>query len=301
MSIMFLKIRSVSRGQGGSAVAKAAYISRSRIVDASDGRIHDYRRTPGLLYSEILTHPGAQGADWARDRSTLWNRAEAVERNWNARVAREYTVALPHELGADARILLARGFAQSLADRYRTAVDLAVHAPTRTGDPRNYHAHILATTREIRDDGFYAKTAIERSSANRRALGMQHVAYEFRELRAEWAALANERLQEASVEARIEPRSRATIAREAALSAATADAASALRATPVAAAAQPAAPPSPASPAAGASAARPSLGQQQERAVAEWLAYRRNQAGHEARPPERHRESDRARDAGFEL
>ncbi|PMY01019.1 hypothetical protein C1Y22_36800, partial [Pseudomonas sp. MPR-R2A5] len=85
---------------------------------------------PGLLYSEILTHPGAQGADWARDRATLWNHAEAVERNWNARVAREYTIALPHELGSDARILLARGFAQSLADRYRTAVDLAVHAPT---------------------------------------------------------------------------------------------------------------------------------------------------------------------------
>lgn len=301
MSIMFLKIRSVSRGQGGSAVAKAAYISRGRIVDASDGRVHDYRRTPGLLHSEIITHPGAQGADWARDRTTLWNHAEAVERNWNARVAREYTVALPHELGAEDRILLARGFAQSLADRYRTAVDLAVHAPTRTGDPRNFHAHILATTREIRDDGFYGKATIERNSATRRAQGLQHISYEYRELRAEWAARANERLREASLEARLEPRSRVTIARDSAQSSAVAGAVSPAHAAPIAAAAQPATPPLPATAESGANASRLTPEEQRARAVAEWLAYRQGHQGREARPPERHRELDRTRDAGFEL
>ena len=36
--------------------------------------------------------------NWARDRQTLWNAAEVAEKREDARVAREYEVALPHEL-----------------------------------------------------------------------------------------------------------------------------------------------------------------------------------------------------------
>ena len=124
---MFLKVRSVSRGTGASATSKAAYISRGRILDERTGQVADYRRVPGLQHSEILLPAAAANAapDWARDRTELWNRAELAERQRNARVGREYTIALPHELRTEARHELARHYAQWIADRHGVAVDLA--------------------------------------------------------------------------------------------------------------------------------------------------------------------------------
>ncbi len=76
------------------------------------------------------------------DRSTLWNAAEFAEKRKDARVAREFEVALPHELSAEERLEAAREMAQELADRYGAAVDFAIHAPHEASDVRNHHAHI---------------------------------------------------------------------------------------------------------------------------------------------------------------
>lgn len=307
MSIMFLKIRSVSRGQGGSAVAKAAYIARDRLRDAAADRVHDYRNTPGLEHAEILRPAAAPagGPEWAGDRQTLWNRAESAEHRRNSRVAREYTVALPHELAPQARVELAREFAQRIADRYATAVDLAVHGPTARGDPRNHHAHILATTRELTADGLGRKAASELNSDARRERGLPHIAVEYRLLRAQWAELANERLREANIAARLEPRSGATLARERAQAAR--EAAAPL---PPAEAPVPAlhAAPGRATPDAGGRPPReerpPTIDAAQQRAVERWLAYR---AGHDhdaARESGRERSrdrGDRGLDAGLDL
>jgi len=62
---------------------------------------------------------------WARDRASLWNAAESAETRKNARVAREYLVALPVELSPPQRLELVRGFSQELSDRYGFAVDFA--------------------------------------------------------------------------------------------------------------------------------------------------------------------------------
>jgi ATP-dependent exoDNAse (exonuclease V) alpha subunit len=303
MSIMFLKIRSVSRGQGGSAVAKAAYIARDRLRDAGTERIHDYRTTPGLAHAEILrpaATPGG-GPAWAGDRQTLWNQAESAERQRNARVAREYTVALPHELTPRVRIELARDFAQHLADRYGTAVDLAVHGPTARGDPRNHHAHILATTRELTADGLGRKAAIELSTESRHERGLPHVAAEYRALRAQWAELANERLREAGLAVRLEPRSHAALARER-----TEREHEAVALPPAGDHALARAPTAAAAPDARAREPREeralSIEAAQQRAVERWLEYRAGQS-RDAREPDRERARDRDRgaDAGLEL
>ncbi len=303
MAIMFLKVSSVSRGRGGSAVAKAAYIARERLPDARSGLVRDYRRVPGLEHAEILVPSTATGAaaEWVRDRATLWNAAESAERPRNARVAREYTISLPHELSRDARHALAKQFAQSIADRYGTAVDLAVHGPTPRGDPRNFHAHVLATTRELTPEGLGRKASIELSSARRRERGLQHVAHEFRDLRTHWADLANAKLREANIEARLEPRSRATLARARAAS---------LDASVVP---QPAHPPvaahvpapavaSDSHPAVAPPDARGrSLDAIQQRAAEQWLAYRAGRGADAQARPEPDRARDRGHDAGLEL
>jgi ATP-dependent exoDNAse (exonuclease V) alpha subunit len=88
---------------------------------------------------------------WAKDRATLWNTVEAAETRKNSRVAREFLSRCPPNSTPSSRLSLVRGFSQELADRYQFAVDFAIHAP-RT-DPRNFHAHLLASTRQINSAG----------------------------------------------------------------------------------------------------------------------------------------------------
>ena len=71
--------------------------------------------------------------DTATGSTTGLSEAEAAENRKDARVAREYEVALPHELNAQQRRELVRGFARELAERHGCALDVAIHAPHREG------------------------------------------------------------------------------------------------------------------------------------------------------------------------
>jgi len=211
MALYRLEIKPVTRSSGRSATSAAAYRAGERIHDERTGARYDHGQRRDVLHKEIflpssLEQVGAR-MDWARDRSTLWNAAEKAERQSNSRVAREYQVALPAELSAEGRVALARTFSREIADRYNVAVDLAVHAPRADGDPRNFHAHLLATTREVTPDGLGPKTGIDRNGEARSELGLPKGREEFVNLRARWADLTNEALREANIEARVDHRS----------------------------------------------------------------------------------------------
>ena len=128
-------------------------------------------------------------------------RSERSEPRANARVAREYVLALPHELNVEQRTVLARTFAQEISDRYHNAVDLAIHQP-RT-DPRNFHAHLLSTTREVNAVGFGAKTIAELSGAARFEQGLPRAMQEHAQIRERWAHMTNEALRTAGLEVRV--------------------------------------------------------------------------------------------------
>ncbi len=211
MAVYFLYLKTFGRGSGSSAVSAAAYRAGERLRDERTGRIHDHAARPGVLHREIILPSALAGAqmDWARDRSRLWNAAEAAETRRNARVAREYLVALPVELNPAQRVDLARSFSQELADRYRFAVDLALHAPRDhpQSDPRNFHAHLLATTREVGPQGLTTKTTLELSETRRQALGLGSAVGELFLVRERWAASTNEALRAAGSAARVDHRS----------------------------------------------------------------------------------------------
>lgn len=80
-----------------------------------------------------------------------------IWRNWRKKkdscTAREYEVNLPHELNKEQRFELAKDFAKQLAEKYGIAVDVCMHEPNKKSDQRNFHAHILTTTRKITNDG----------------------------------------------------------------------------------------------------------------------------------------------------
>ncbi len=155
MASYHLSVKSVSRATGRSAPAAAAYRTASLIENQRDGLVHDYRRRGGVE-GAFLVLP--EGATWAEDRSALWNAVEAAEKRKDAKVAREYELALPHELSPGQRRQLARAFAQEVVDRFGVAADIAIHAPHPEGDQRNWHAHILTTTRVVSAEGLGAKT-----------------------------------------------------------------------------------------------------------------------------------------------
>ena len=146
LAIYHLSTKPVSRASGRSAVAAMAYRAGVSLTNERDGLTHDYTAKRGVVHAEIVLPEGVEAA-WARDRSDLWNGAEAAEKRKDARVAREFEIALPHELSAEERLAATREFAQGLADRYGAAVDFAIHAPHEESDVRNFHAHVLMTTR----------------------------------------------------------------------------------------------------------------------------------------------------------
>jgi hypothetical protein len=131
---------------------------------------------------------------WTQDRSTLWNAAEHA--------------GLPPELTADQRRQLVQSFAQELADRYRAAVDVCVHQPRAGADPRNHHAHLLMTTREVTPDGLGARTRLEVSGRQRYQMRIPGSSRDdYLACRARWAELTNESLERAGLAQRIDHRS----------------------------------------------------------------------------------------------
>ena len=206
MAIFIASTKSISRGNGQSAVASASYRAGVELEDKRYGKTHDYSKKHGVMSADIIlpTALAATGAEISR--SELWNKAEDAEKRVDARVAREWLVNLPHELSEQDRKELAHTFAQTLADRYGTIADCAIHKPTqkeidRGADPRNFHAHILFTTRcaELDQDNkviLTDKASIELSDNKRRSLGMARVSHEIKEVRQIWEHITNERLAE---------------------------------------------------------------------------------------------------------
>lgn len=148
------EVKGVSRAQGRSATAAAAYRSGTKIADERTDRTHDYSRRSGVVSSELVLPEGAR----PMDRAELWNAAESAEKRKDAKVAREALIALPHELNDAERHQLTHGFARWLSDRHGVAVDASIHTPSRKGDERNHHAHLLMTTRRVGPDGLGEKT-----------------------------------------------------------------------------------------------------------------------------------------------
>jgi Ti-type conjugative transfer relaxase TraA len=206
LAIYHLSMKPISRASGRSSVAAAAYRAGECLTNERDGLTHDFTRREGVEHAEIVVPEGAS-AEWALGRSALWNAAEQAENRKDARVAREFEIALPHELSGEQRLELTRAFAQDLSDRYGTAVDYAIHAPHGATDVRNHHAHLLMTTRRVTAEGLAEKSFIERENKWLAANDLPTAQVQLREVRQAWEQVANEHLARAGLDIRIDHRS----------------------------------------------------------------------------------------------
>jgi ATP-dependent exoDNAse (exonuclease V) alpha subunit len=156
MAIYHLCVKTISRSAGRSVTAAAAYRAAEKIVDERTGEIHDYTHKKGVLSVDIILPQGAP--EWASDRAKLWNAAEQSETRKNSTVGREFEIALPDDLNESERRQLALALAREIVARHDCVADVAIHEPSKSGDNRNHHAHILCSTRRLGPFGFHAKT-----------------------------------------------------------------------------------------------------------------------------------------------
>lgn len=211
MAAYFLRSQHLCRTKGTRVTRAAAYRAGERIRDARTSEVYDHSDRDDVACKEILIPAeltGREDMNWALDRSTLWNAAEHVASRRNSRLAREWLVLLPPELSVTHRETLARSFARELSDKYLCAVDLAIHRPRPGADPRNHHAHLLMTLREVSPNGFGRRTSLELGGRERYQLGIPGTSRnEYLELRSRWAELVNQALQSAGLTERVDHRS----------------------------------------------------------------------------------------------
>jgi ATP-dependent exoDNAse (exonuclease V) alpha subunit len=147
MAIFHSHVQIISRGKGKSAVAAAAYRAGERIKNEYDGRIHDYTRKSGVVYTKIML-PTNTPVRYL-NRAVLWNSVEKIEKSANSQLARELDIALLVELTLEQNIALARDYIQRTFVDAGMCADLCVH-DTRTG---NSHFHVMLVMRSINEDG----------------------------------------------------------------------------------------------------------------------------------------------------
>lgn len=147
MAIYHNEIKIITRGEGRSACAAAAYMSCSRIYNEYDGVQHDYTRKQGRIWEHVFLPPMAPEA-W-KDRELLWNAVEAEEKTKDSRLGREHVVALPVELNREQWIALLTDYIQSQFVAEGMCADVAIHDP----DGTNPHAHIITTVRPLNPNG----------------------------------------------------------------------------------------------------------------------------------------------------
>ncbi|MDH6230785.1 Ti-type conjugative transfer relaxase TraA [Mesorhizobium soli] len=193
MAIYHLHVKVIGRKAGSSAVASAAYRSAARLRDERLDRSHDFAAKRGVVHSEVLLPENAPER-W-RDRERLWNDVEACEVRKDAQLAREVEFALPREMGQAPGIALARDFVQAEFVDQGMVADLNVHWDIGEDGMPKPHAHVMLTMRAVDETGFGPKV---------RDWNRTELVERWRE---RWAELANERLTELDIDARIDHRS----------------------------------------------------------------------------------------------
>lgn len=178
--------------RGRSVVAAAAYRAGTKLRDELRDKVYDYaRRLKGVIDSTILSP--ADAPEWTHDPEQLWNSVERQEKRKDAQLAREFILAVPPELSADAQFQTAVDWARQELVAKGMIAEVSLHH-SKTGN--NPHVHILCTMRKLDGEKFSPKKATEWNDV---ALLVQQ--------RESWANAVNAALEKAGRPERVDHRS----------------------------------------------------------------------------------------------
>lgn len=247
MAIYRAETKHVTRSKNHNVVAAAAYRAGEKLTDKNkfnpDAKIHDYSKKKGVVSNGIILPKNLIEKGFNISRQDLWSAVEESEITTrsvkgsrlkkSARLAREWVLALPHELSDRENEELTREFTESLVNELGVIADFAIHKPVprptkkdyievynpdtwkfekqpvydiepSQPDPRNIHAHILFTTRktDLTADGslkFTDKADSERSEKWRKEQGLCNGGDYLKQIRERWADMVNKRLESRNI------------------------------------------------------------------------------------------------------
>lgn len=155
MALYRLEMQNVSRSDGVSSVAKAAYRHRCEMIDERTGEVHGKKSANrgDLVYAEIL-RPDNIPACLHIPSAELWNMVEKTEKRKDARTAKEFKITLPCELSNEQNTELIKDYLMKCFVSKGIICDFVIHNDKENKNP---HAHVMITTREITPDGFGKK------------------------------------------------------------------------------------------------------------------------------------------------
>lgn len=236
MALYRAEVKPISRSKGHNAVAAAAYRAGEELTDKNkynpNAMVHDYSKKSDIMHKNIILPAVLAEQDFKIDRENLWSMVEEHEVTKkdktikaSARVAREWLLALPHELSDSENIALAEEFATKMANDLGVIADCCIHNPklksndpapkpsskaaakiTDDDDERNIHAHIMFTTRKAELNTanqliFTDKADSELDGTARKAKGLVKETEYIKAVRADWAEMVNKRLLEHGIKA----------------------------------------------------------------------------------------------------
>ncbi len=156
MAIEFLRAQVLTRGKNARGVpAHVAYRSCSRVYDEQANRTFDYSNKKSVLDSFLINAGG-------NTLEELANKMEQSEKRKDAQVAREFILALPHELALEQNREICKECVNLMVKKYKVAAHVAIHKPDESRKDevhrniesfKNVHAHITVTMRSIDETG----------------------------------------------------------------------------------------------------------------------------------------------------
>lgn len=191
MAIFHMSAQTISRSKGHSSVAAAAYRHGEKITDEHTGEIHDYSKKKGVSDGVVLIPDGADKRFLKPEY--LWNTIEKSEKRKDAQLAREFNIALPVEMTNEQKKALAIDFCNENFVKNGMIADIAFHKL----DSDNPHFHVMLTTRKLTPDGSGFGQKVREWNSKEQLEGW----------RKSWADTANEHMQRAGIDARIDHRS----------------------------------------------------------------------------------------------
>ncbi|EFM2835840.1 TPA: MobA/MobL family protein [Escherichia coli] len=192
MALYRLEMQNVSRSDGVSSVAKAAYRHRCVMFDERTGETHGEKSLDrdDLVYAEILA-PDNTPDFLKKSSNDLWCFVEKTETRSNSRTAKEFKITLPRDLSNEQNIELMKDFLLNHFVDKGIICDFVLH---NDKDNKNPHAHVMITTREITPTGFGKKV---------RSWDEEKTLHEWRK---EWAKVQNRHLKNAGLKSRVSHR-----------------------------------------------------------------------------------------------
>ena len=152
MAIQFARIEIVSRSSGSNACCKGAYNARVKIQDEQTNRVYNFQDHGDNVYHKILLPEHVDKK--FNSVSKFMNEVERAEKRKDSQLLKDIVLALPDdkELTLQDRINIThlligkKGWVKE-----GLGVQVDIHSP-HDGE-KNWHAHLLVTTRRFTKDG----------------------------------------------------------------------------------------------------------------------------------------------------